>query len=160
MLKKSGLAVAMLFASFAAMAQQSYVEIEKRLTPEQLREVNLTPEQLTLLNRMLREAAEKDANMQKPVAEEVRQRQGMGASSLIGLEDGPIKSRLKGSVSEWGPGTVFELENGQRWQVLKGSMKLRKPLQAPDVVVVPGIAGRWFLQVDEDVAKPRVFRID
>ncbi len=160
MLKKSGLVVAMLFASFAAMAQQSYVDIEKRLTPEQLREVNLTPEQLALLNSMLREAAEKDASVQKPVAEEVRQRQGAGAASLIGLEDGPIKSRLKGSVSEWGPGTVFELENGQRWQVLKGEMKLRKPLQAPDVVVVPGIAGRWFLQVDEDMPKPRVFRID
>jgi hypothetical protein len=123
-----------------------------------LREVNLTPEQLTLLNRMLREAAQKEAGTQSLTAQEIRQRQG--ASSLIGLEDGPIKSRLKGSVSEWGPGTVFELENGQRWQVLKGSMKLRKPLQAPEVVVVPGIAGRWFLQVDEDVAKPRVFRID
>jgi hypothetical protein len=52
------------------------------------------------------------------------------------------------------------LENGQQWKVLKGAMKLRKPLQAPEIVVVPGIAGRWFLQVDEDMPKARVYRID
>ena len=45
--------------------------------------------------------------------------------------------RLKGSVSEWEPGTVFELENGQRWKVLKGRVKLRKTLQAPEILVIP-----------------------
>ncbi|WP_242112738.1 hypothetical protein [Luteimonas aquatica] len=155
MWKTISLAMALLCAATTAAAQQSYVEIEKRLTPEQLHEVGLTPAQLELLNRMLRESGQREAAA-RPVPVEG----GQGAASLIGLHDEPIKSRLKGGVSEWGPGTVFELENGQRWQVLKGSMKLRKPLQAPEVVVVPGIAGRWFLQVDEDVAKPRVFRID
>ena len=62
-------------------------------------------------------------------------------------------------MSGWEPGTVFELENGQQWKVLKGSMQLRKPMQAPEIVVVPGIAGRWFLQVDEDLPKARVYRI-
>ncbi len=52
------------------------------------------------------------------------------------------------------------LENGQTWKVLKGSMKLRKPLQAPEILLVPGIAGRWFLQVDEDLPKARVYRVD
>ena len=56
--------------------------------------------------------------------------------------------------------TIFELENGQRWKVLKGNMKLRKPMLSPDIIVVPGIAGRWFLQVDEDLPKARVYRID
>jgi hypothetical protein len=60
----------------------------------------------------------------------------------------------------WEPGTVFALENGQQWKVLKGSMKLRAPVQAPEIVLVPGIAGRWFLQVDEDLPKARVYRID
>ena len=72
----------------------------------------------------------------------------------------PITTRLKGSVSSWEPGTEFELENGQTWKVLKGSMKLRKPLEAPEVILVPGIAGRWFLQIDEDAPKARVYRID
>jgi len=52
------------------------------------------------------------------------------------------------------------LENGQAWKVLKGSMKLRKPFESPEIVVIPGIAGRWFLQVDEDLPKARVYRID
>jgi hypothetical protein len=56
-------------------------------------------------------------------------------------------------VAGWEPGTIFKLDNGQQWQVLKGSMKLRKPLQDPQVLLVPGIAGRWFLQVDEDMPK-------
>jgi len=39
-------------------------------------------------------------------------------------------------------------------------MKLRKPLESPAVLLVPGIAGRWFLQFDEDMPKARVFRVD
>ena len=70
-----------------------------------------------------------------------------------GLDEGPIKSRVKGLVSGWEPGTVFELENGQQWKVLQGSAKLRKTLRSPEILVVPGIAGRWFLQVDEDMPK-------
>lgn len=80
--------------------------------------------------------------------------------AYIRLDDKPIRSRVKGAVDGWGPGTVLVLENGQQWKVLKGAMKLRKPLQAPDIVVVPGIAGRWFPQVDEDMPKARVYRID
>ncbi|QNP42078.1 hypothetical protein H8B22_03380 [Lysobacter terrestris] len=67
---------------------------------------------------------------------------------------------MRGSVAGWEPGTVFVLENGQQWKVLKGQMKLRQALQDPPIVVVPGIAGRWFLQVDEDMPKARVYRID
>ena len=62
-------------------------------------------------------------------------------------------------MAGWAPGTVFELENGQQWKVLKGSMTLRKPHERTEVLVVPGIAGRWFLQVDEDLPKARVQRI-
>jgi hypothetical protein len=32
-------------------------------------------------------------------------------------------------------------------------------MQAPEIVVVPGIAGRWFLQMDQDLPKARVYRI-
>ena len=28
---------------------------------------------------------------------------------------------------------AFELENGQQWKVLKGSMTLRKPFETPDI---------------------------
>ena len=89
-----------------------------------------------------------------------RSAEDRGAMSYIGMDVERITTRLKGSVASWEPGTVFELENGQTWKVLKGNMKLRKTLVAPEVVLVPGIAGRWFLQIEEDAPKARVYRID
>jgi hypothetical protein len=170
--------------SFAAMAQSGYVEIEKRMTAEQRRATGLdtlSPEQLALLNQLLRESeaasiaqaeeaakvatiAEAKAEAEAAVSAERRASNTAGrhadAGRLIGFNDEPIRSRLKGEVAGWEPGHVFELENGQQWKVLKGKLTLRKPLQAPDILVVPGIAGRWFLQVHEDMPKARVYRID
>jgi hypothetical protein len=166
MRKKSaaGFLFGLWLASSVAAAQSPYTSIEQRLSEEQLREVGLTPAQLDLLNRMLREAEEKQAprpavgsgSSASVTSEGDRQTQKM----FIGLDDQPIKSRVRGQVSGWEPGTVFALDNGQQWKVLKGDMKLPKTLDAPEIVVVPGIAGRWFLQVDEDMPKARVYRID
>ncbi|MEO6364577.1 MAG: hypothetical protein ABIO38_00785 [Luteimonas sp.] len=148
-------------SSVSAIAQQTHVDIEQRLTAEQLHATGLdtlSPAQLELLNRLLREDSAGAATMeQSPREDAPRDESGR---SYIGLEDKPINSRLKGSISGWEPGTVFDLENGQQWKVLKGTMKLRKSLQAPEIVVVPGVAGRWFLQVDPDMPKARVYRID
>lgn len=170
MLSRSILFLACLFLAcllpLAAMAATDYVDVEQRLTAEQLRETGLdglTPAQLKRLNELLRddvartvETAKADGKAEaRAEASEERE-----SSSLIGLHDGPISSRLVGSVDGWEPGTVFELQNGQRWKVLKGQMKLRKPFVGTEVKVVPGVAGRWFLQVDEDLPKARVYRID
>jgi len=183
------LAFAMMLAVTAwsphAAAQTPYVSIEDRLTAEQLRSVGLTGEQLDKLNRMLRDAqrqadapvagaavpaATADAAAQAgtasttPVAKDVAPARiddrGRDEGSLIGFNDKPIQSRLKGSISGWEPGTVFELENGQQWKVLKGALKLPRTLEAPEIAVVPGVAGRWFLQVVEGMPKARVYRID
>jgi hypothetical protein len=148
----------MLLMPFAVSAKQSYVDIEKRLSAEQLHATGLdtlSPDQLKLLNGLLQEDVSNAVAASKTEAETER-----GSSSLIGLNDEPIRSRVKGAVSGWEPGTEFSLENGQTWKVLKGSMKLRKPFDSPEIIVVPGIAGRWFLQVDEDMPKARVYRID
>ena len=139
-----------------------YVDIEQRLSAEQLRDTGLSTlstEQLKLLNRLLRDDVAKAVEASKTQTLEGNE-PGRGASSLIGFNDEPIRSRLKGTVASWEPGTEFVLENGQTWKVLKGSMKLRKPFESPEIVVIPGIAGRWFLQVDEDLPKARVYRID
>lgn len=156
---KFALGLTLLLASFAVPAKQPYVDIEQRLTAEQLRATGLdqlSSGQLKLLNGLLREDVVKAVEASKTEAETQR----ASSSSLIGLNDQPIRSRVKGAVGGWEPGTVFELENGQNWKVLKGSMKLRKPFESPEIVVVPGIAGRWFLQVDEDLPKARVYRTD
>ena len=146
---------------FVAPARD-HVDIEQRLSIEQLRDTglaNLTAEQLELLNRLLRDDMVKEVEAGKAEARDNNE-PARGGASLIGFNDEPIHSRLKGVVSGWEPGTEFTLDNGQTWKVLKGGMKLRKPLESPQIVVVPGIAGRWFLQVDEDLPKARVYRID
>lgn len=146
--------------AIAAGQEPGYVGLEQRLTPAQLREVGLTAAQIELLDRYLRESEFAPA----PPVETARDENGDGRrrerSHFIGLDEGSIRSRLVGSVTGWEPGTVFKLENGQQWKVLKGQMKLRKPYEATEILVVPGIAGRWFLQVDEDLPKARVYRID
>jgi hypothetical protein len=142
-----------------AGAKNDYVAIEQRLSAEQRHATGLdtlTPDQLALLNQLLRDSTPTPT----PAATPARADGAPKERVLMGLEDGPIKGKLKGTISGWEPGTVFELEDGQRWKVLKGSLTLRKPLVAPDVLVVPGVAGRWFLQVDEDLPKARVYRID
>jgi hypothetical protein len=145
-------------SSPSAWASPEVKTLEQRLTPEQMHETGLdtlTAAQLARLNEILQKQ-----EVVAKAAQEERVAQARGAGSFIGIDVKPITTRLKGSVSAWEPGTEFELENGQTWKVLKGSMKLRKPLQAPEVVLVPGIAGRWFLQIDEDAPKARVYRID
>jgi len=141
-----------------AWAQAPFVALEQRLDPQALAEVGLTPAQLQALNRLLRQA---EADAPAPVAGAAPSAGGAGAPAPMfpGLDDGPINAKVTGQVDGWAPGTVFTLDNGQQWQVLKGEMKLKASRSNPEIVVVPGIAGRWFLQVDEDLPKARVFRI-
>jgi hypothetical protein len=156
------LALTLALASIAALAQQPYVDIEQRLNAGQLRDTGLatlSPAQLELLNQLLRDDVAKAVEAGQAAAREGSET-GRGAASLIGFNDEPIRSRLQGPVDGWEPGTEFVLQNGQTWKVLKGSMKLRGTLNSPEILVVPGIAGRWFLQVDEDLPKARVYRID
>ncbi|WP_421569954.1 hypothetical protein [Stenotrophomonas sp. PD6] len=153
--------VGMVWLAAAASAQAPYVAIEQRVDPQQLADVGLTPAQLQTLNRLLREA---DARAPAPVAAAPvapvpLQGAPNPAPMFPGLDDGPIKASVVGDISGWQPGMVFTLDNGQQWQVLKGEMKLKTARSNPPIVVVPGIAGRWFLQVDEDLPKARVFRI-
>ncbi|HDS0949944.1 TPA: hypothetical protein QDZ34_002285 [Stenotrophomonas maltophilia] len=153
-------------SSFAATAQDRFVPVEQRLSAAQLAEVGLSPAQLQVLNRVLREA-EAAAPASNPAPAPVAASAGAPlpanvpapAAMHLGLEEGPVSARVVGDVAGWEPGTVFTLDNGQQWQVMKGQMKLRKTLQAPQIEVIPGIAGRWFLQVDEDLPKARVFRL-
>ena len=150
-----------------AWSQSPYVKLEQRLSDEQLRATGLdtlTPEQLALLNALLDDQAQ--ATVQAARADARAEAAAAGTqrdpdpSRFIGLSDEPIASRAKGTISGWEPGTEFRLENGQVWKVLKGNMRLDAPRESPEILVVPGIAGRWFLQVDPELPKARVYRID
>jgi hypothetical protein len=172
------LVASLILATATAQAAQPYVDIEQQLTPEQRRDTGLdtlSATQLELLNRLLREKAEaassrSDASAAATDSERVagesrpatapRDSDAMPRTVPMDLEIRTIKAHLKGRVEGWAPGTEFRLDNGQVWKVLKGEMTLRQPLESPEILVVPGIAGRWFLQVHEDYPKARVYRID
>ena len=164
-----------------AEARQDALRIEQRLSAEQLRETGLdtlTPAQLARLNELLSgPAAASTVTPAVPAMASAPTLTGVPAASaatapavpiqqpgidkpLFGFNDAPIKSRLKGTISGWEEGTVFTLENGQQWKVLKGHMKLPKPMTDPDIRVVPGLVGRWFLEVHEDYPKARVYLIN
>jgi hypothetical protein len=187
---RTAMVLALLAAGAARASAPEYIKLEQRLSAEQLRATGLdtlSPEQLALLNHLLSqdtravaEAAQPQAAVQvtaaapaAPAAASVAPAEPAAlaapaavaapdpdSTQRIGLNDAPILSRAQGEVSGWEPGTEFRLENGQVWKVLKGKMKLREPLQSPAVRVVPGFAGRWFLEVDPDLPKARVYRID
>lgn len=153
----------LLLASAASCAwAQPQMDLTQRLSPQQLQALGLTPTQLQMLDRMLSEpqaaTATSPHDTDVPTAGSVAAGPAPAPMS-IGLEASAVKSRVHGEVPGWAPGTVFSLENGQQWKVLKGRMSLRKPLASPQIAVVPGIAGRWFLQVDADLPKARVYRI-
>lgn len=149
----------MLWLAVSAAAQVPYVAIEQRVDPQALDQVGLTPAQLQTLNRLLREADARTPAAPVAAAPVALPGAPTPAPMFPGLDDGPIKAKVTGQVDGWAPGTVFTLDNGQQWQVLKGEMTLKASRSNPEIVVVPGIAGRWFLQVDEDLPKARVFRI-
>jgi hypothetical protein len=138
------------------VSAQGPINIEQRLSPEQMHATGLdtlTPAQLAQLNLVLRDNAPQ-AKAPSPGGEDEQH-----SFFQTGLDDKPIHTRVRGEVPGWGPGTVFVMVNGQQWKVLKGRMTLRTPLHSPEIQLVPGISGRWFLQVDEDTPKPRVYRI-
>ena len=153
--------VLLALAPLPTLAQSGYVDLEQRLTPGQLHATSLdtlSPGQLALLNRLLREdAAATAAAVRSPASTAGAQHT---APMMIGLEEGPVHSRLVGTLAGWEPGTEFVLANGQRWKVLKGRFQLHAPVQSPDVDIVPGVAGRWFFKLDEDTPGPRVYRIE
>ncbi|MDZ4811692.1 MAG: hypothetical protein SGI99_03645 [Pseudomonadota bacterium] len=152
------LVLVLAFTPVAAKTEQRYVDIEQRLTAEQRRATGvdtLSREQLALLNRLLREETTTPAQVESQPSEPQP-----GRPTFVSSDNKPIKSRLHGSVNGWEPGSVFTLQNGQKWKVLKGSVKLPNALQAPEIILVPGIAGRWFLQVSEEMPKARVERIE
>jgi len=180
----------LLLTTSPAFAGTECVDLQQRLSNQQMQATGLatlTTQQLAALNRILCDQAVATPASTTVVADpadyataavashgiadtpttEVEEEVAVeattaatGALSYIGLDNTRITSQVKGTVSGWEPGTEFPLSNGQLWKVLKGTMTLRAPVKDPEVVLVPGIAGRWFLQVDEDLPKARVYRVD
>ncbi len=159
------LVMLLLFLSLPAFAT-GYVPLRERLSAEELRAIGLSDAQVDQLDAALRASEarhRKQAEAQGAIAPAPRANATPAApvaQPRVGLGDQPIVAHAQGRITGWAPGTVFVLDNGQRWQVLKGTAALRTPLDSPRVRVVPGFSGRWFLEITEDRPKARVFLVD
>jgi hypothetical protein len=155
------LPLALLCALALPLQAREYVDIQKRLTPEQMKATGLdqlSGEQLQLLNSLLDED-------RKAVVEEVRKEQRDDGPRVTGTLFGsngldPVTSTLTGDLRGWSRGTVFALENGQRWRVIDGEYYAGKPLGGAKVTVSPGKISGWYLQVDGHNPRPKVQRAD
>jgi hypothetical protein len=141
-----------ILASGSAFAQQPYTPIEQRLSPEQLHATGLDqlqPEQLSLLNQLL---SSEQATIAAQSAKAARERK---------IEDArtPVSSSFRGEFRGWQNGTVFALENGQRWRVLDSDFAT-KPLSNPKVTISPGLFGSWYMLIEGTGVKAKVKRVD
>jgi hypothetical protein len=135
-----------------AVAERPYIAIEQRLSAEQMLATGLNqlnPEQLSLLNDLLRE---EQTNVAAESAAAERDRTKQEAQT-------PVSSRLK-EFRGWQNGTVFGLENGQHWRVLGDEFYASKRLLNPNVTVKPGLLGSWYLQIEGVSVAAKVKRVD
>lgn len=68
----------------------------------------------------------------------------------------PLESRLVGDFRGWRRGTVFELENGQRWQHVEGEDYVTPPMPPPRVKITPGAFGTFWMKIEGVNARLRV----
>ncbi|WP_460714879.1 hypothetical protein [Lysobacter terrae] len=145
--------MALVLVAGAATAGRVYVPVEQRLSPEQMHATGLdglSPDQLALLNQLLSE--ERSAAITQAVEETAREHKP--------LPDAPISSSIKGLFRGWQAGTVFDLENGQRWRVENGDYYHGRGTQNPKATVRPGKLGGWYLWVEGVRVGARVKRVE
>lgn len=146
-------------APAARAAERHYVPLQQRLSAEQLKATGLdtlSPQQIQLLDQLL--AQDQDAQVQAAVKKLRAERRGLPQEAE---SDEPIASQLKdGAFRGWSGGTVLELQNGQRWRVVDGSLYLGKPVATPKVTIAPGMAGAWYLTMEGQVPKAKVKRVE
>ncbi|MBC7368231.1 MAG: hypothetical protein H7343_15700 [Undibacterium sp.] len=72
------------------------------------------------------------------------------------IEYEKVETRLLGDFRGWSDGTIFSLENGQRWQVQGGNYSMPPEPGPRRVVIVPGLVGAFFLEIEGVRQKPKV----
>lgn len=70
-----------------------------------------------------------------------------------------VKSQIDGIVEGWGPGTVFTLANGQRWQVSDGS-RAEMYLKSPKVTVKRALLGGYVIEIEGTNKTAKVKRFE
>lgn len=150
--------LALMVWSLAAVAQQA--PVETRMSAAEFKAAGLdklSPDELRHLNAWLAAQSAEVASI-APAATPAPRARAITQRRTADLN----KSRIQGTVQAWDVGTVFTLDNGEKWEVVAGKARLYRPLQHPEVTLVPSLMGAWFLKfnADSDVAKPKVERVE
>ena len=147
-------------SSAPVLAQSGYTAIEQRLTRQQMQATGLdqlSAEQLALLNRLL---GEEHASQTEAIREEVESRSRQERLADRGRE--PIVSKIVGEFRGWSSSTQFQLDNGQRWRVIGTPEYYVRKVNAsvaPAVVIMPGLVGGWYMQVEGHSPKAKVQQV-
>lgn len=67
-----------------------------------------------------------------------------------------VQTKLLGEFRGWQTGTVFNLENGQRWRVEGGSYTTPPEAGPLKVRIVPGLMGSFFLEIEGVRQRPKI----
>ena len=70
------------------------------------------------------------------------------------IEYTTVESRIVGEFRGWEGRTMFQLENGQRWQADSSSSYITMPVPGPAVKIAPGALGSFWMTIEG--VKPRV----
>lgn len=120
----------------------------------------LTPAQVERLNALIERY--KSGEVSREVGEAVkvaREEEKQEASRRPVKPDKRIESRLVGSLNGWRGGTVFVLENGDKWQLSNPeSYKHAKTVTNPEVRIEKSIAVDYWMYI-EGFPRVRVKRI-
>jgi hypothetical protein len=150
--------IACMLAVPVVHAEPPYVPVEQRLSAQEMRATGLdtlSPEQLQLLNRLLRE----ERSQAVTAAVEQRERDEAGLRHRRPAPEA-VSGAVQGTVRGWSRGDVVVLQNGQRWRVTDGSLVLRNAAVDPKVTIEPGMFGAWYLQMEGQTPKLKVQRVD
>lgn len=156
MIVRTGAVAGVLLAALVCgetLAGSPYIAIEQRLSVEQMQATGLdqlNPEQLALLNRLLREQQDNVAAESAKLERDRKRREATEA----------VTSTLKGEFRGWQDGAVLELENGQRWRVIGSSYYTPRGIPNAKVIIEPGAFGSWYLQVEGVNAGAKVKRVE
>ncbi|MBP6597119.1 MAG: hypothetical protein KA187_05310 [Arenimonas sp.] len=140
-------------ASGTVLAQQ-FSSLEERMSEAEFKAAGLdklSPEELTALNSWL------------------STRVGGGAALAAGADtrgfqeqrsDGVIVSRITGEFRGWdGRGDRITLDNGQVWEVVDSTSRLKVKVQDPTVTIEPGILSSWELRISGYNTRAKVRRV-
>lgn len=144
-------------AGGAAFAQE-FSTLEERMSAKEFKAAGLdklSPEELAALNAWL---SKKVSTGTLPAATPVADNRGFQTTTDA---KGAIHSSIDGEFRGWGGrGDRITLSNGQVWEVVDSTSRLKIRVDNPTVIIEPGVFNSWSLRVVGYNTRAKVRRIE